>query len=57
MSHFIDRRLKDESQEAADTTAQHEQAVYIQPSQRRQSPASSQGQAEHHEGKGSALRP
>lgn len=57
MSHFIDRRLKDESQEAADTTAQHEQAVYIQPGQRRQSPAPSQGQAEHREGKGSALRP
>lgn len=47
MSHFIDRRLKDDSQEPADTTAQHKQAVYIQPGQRRQNSASSQGQAEH----------
>lgn len=48
MSHFIDRRLQAESQEAADTTPQHKQAVYIQSGRRRRSPASSQGQAEHH---------
>lgn len=33
MSHFIDRELEDESQEPADTTPQHKQAIYIQSGQ------------------------